>query len=536
MTAATDRPVEHVTADVLVVGGGAAGTWAALAASRAGRSVVLADKAYTGTSGAAAAGNADVWDAAADWDAQETEVGRRESLGDGLADRVWLERVVEEVRARLGEWEQVSGERTLPGSAHLRWQRSRLQRRGVRILDDSPVLELLVDADGAVAGARGVHRRNGGGYEVRAGAVVLATGGCGFEARSVGCDVNSGDGALFAVEVGADLSGTEFTAVHPVTSEPNPVLATAFSRWARFYRADGSPVPGTTGVRGRSVLAKAALTEPVYCRLDRADPRMRTALRLAQPAFFAPFDADGLNPFEDLFEAPVILEGTVRSSGGVLVRGDDCATGVPGLYVAGDVAARDHVFGATPGTGAENAAWAIASGSWAGAGAAAFAARQGDLHASRTVRPTGTAGLRPTGTPGAADDYRDVIRTVQAEVLPYDVGHLRDGDRLSASLAELDATWARVRASLDGVGADAVRARGAAALLAAARWLHGAALARTESRGVHQRSDFRALDPAQAHRISVGGLDQIWTRSGTAQPLRTVTTRLPVLAAAAQRL
>ncbi|SHN42719.1 FAD-dependent oxidoreductase [Cryptosporangium aurantiacum] len=523
MTAATDHPVDQVTADVLVIGGGAAGTWAALAACRAGRSVVLADKAYTGTSGAAAAGGADVWDVPADWDTQESEVGHRASLGDGLADPRWLERVVEETRTRLSEWEQVSGERTLPGSAHLRWQRSRLQRRGVRILDDSPVLELLVDADGAVAGARGLTR--GRGYEVRAGAVVLATGGCGYEARAVGSDVNSGDGALFAVEVGADLSGAEFTAIHPVIPEPNPVLTTGFSRWARFYRADGTPVPGTTGVRGRSVLARAASAEPVFCRLDRVDPPMRSALRLAQPAFFAPFDADGVNPFVDLFPVSVLFEGSIRSSGGVSLRGDDCATGVPGLYVAGDVAARDHVFGATPGTGAENTAWAIASGNWAGAGAADFAARLGRRHGSRTVRATGAAGLRPTGTPGT--DFRDVIRTVQAEVLPYDVGHLRHGDRLSASQAELDAMWGHVRRSLGG--ADAVRARRAAAMLAAARWLHAAALARTESRGVHQRSDFRAADPAQARHLTVGGLDQIWTRPGEILP--SVPARLPLLAA-----
>ncbi|HEX9999969.1 MAG TPA: FAD-dependent oxidoreductase [Actinoplanes sp.] len=51
----------ELTADVLVLGGGPAGTWAAVAAARSGATVVLADKGYCGTSGAAAAGGNNVW-------------------------------------------------------------------------------------------------------------------------------------------------------------------------------------------------------------------------------------------------------------------------------------------------------------------------------------------------------------------------------------------------------------------------------------------------------------------------------------------
>jgi succinate dehydrogenase/fumarate reductase flavoprotein subunit len=41
-----------VLADVLVIGGGPAGAWAAVAAAHAGARVVLVDKGYLGTSGA----------------------------------------------------------------------------------------------------------------------------------------------------------------------------------------------------------------------------------------------------------------------------------------------------------------------------------------------------------------------------------------------------------------------------------------------------------------------------------------------------
>jgi len=44
------------TADVLVLGGGPAGVWAALTAAKHGAKVVLAEKGFVGTGGATAAG------------------------------------------------------------------------------------------------------------------------------------------------------------------------------------------------------------------------------------------------------------------------------------------------------------------------------------------------------------------------------------------------------------------------------------------------------------------------------------------------
>ncbi|WP_322760638.1 acyl-CoA dehydrogenase family protein [Frankia sp. Cr2] len=71
-----------------------------------------------------------------------------------------------------------------------------VKRAGVRILDQSPALELTAHTDGSIAGVRGVHRQTGIDYEVRASAVVLATGGCGFASRLLGSQNNTGDGYL----------------------------------------------------------------------------------------------------------------------------------------------------------------------------------------------------------------------------------------------------------------------------------------------------------------------------------------------------
>ena len=51
--ASRPEPIAAATG-VLVVGGGPAGAWAALAARQAGTQVILVDKGYLGTSGATA--------------------------------------------------------------------------------------------------------------------------------------------------------------------------------------------------------------------------------------------------------------------------------------------------------------------------------------------------------------------------------------------------------------------------------------------------------------------------------------------------
>jgi succinate dehydrogenase/fumarate reductase flavoprotein subunit len=209
----------------------------------------------------------------------------------------------------------------------------------------------------------------------------------------------------------------------------------------------------------------------------------------------------GVNPFTDLFAITLLAEGTVRGTGGIRIADDDCATTVPGLYAAGDAATRELICGGFTGGGSHNAAWAISSGSWAGRAAA--------VHA-RGVRRTSAltpAGSRPTG---GSLDYREVIRTVQDEVLPYGKNYLRRGDGLAASLRVLDDLWTLVRTS---AGGDVVRDRQAAAMVAHARWMYSAALARTETRGMAKRLDFPDQDPAQHHRIVSGGLDRVWVRT-----------------------
>src|SRR5258706_3102124 len=204
--------------DVLVIGGGPAGRWAVISAAAGGGKVVLADKVFCGTSGATAPAGTAVWHVPPDAPSRDAAKASRFDLGGQLAENIWMDRVLEPTwrnAERLAEWgypfpvaPDGSEQRTsLQGPEYMRLMRKRVRQSGARILDHSPVLELLTDENGTVAGASGVHRQTGETSLVRAQAVIIAAGGCAFLSKALGCNVLPGDGQLMAAVEGAGLSG-----------------------------------------------------------------------------------------------------------------------------------------------------------------------------------------------------------------------------------------------------------------------------------------------------------------------------------------
>lgn len=526
-----------LTTDVLVIGGGPAATWAAINARDAGAEVILVDKGYCGSSGTTAPSGTGVWYVAPDPAKRSEAKASRETLGGHLADHHWMDRVLDQTYAnmhRLGTEgrypfpvDAATGEpmRTgLQGPEYMRRMRAWVQRRGVRILDHSPVLELLIDADGAVRGAAGYQRQSDRDFSITAGAVVVATGGCAFLSKALGSNVDTGDGALMAAEVGASFSGMEFANAYAIVPKGSTVTKTAYYGYATFFHGDGRIVEGAGSMKGRSVIARTLLNEKVYAQLDRADENVAAKMRLGQPNFFLQFDRRGINPFTDRFEVDLLAEGTVRGTGGIDIVDDDCWTGIPGLYAAGDVATRERICGGFTGGGSHNSAWAMSSGSFAGA-AAARAARTAGRPTASAVSGAGTVGLVRRSSSAVAPD--EVVRAAQAQLIPFDKNYLRHAERLRPALAELDSVWAAIAGG--AYGADTaggrVRAREAAAITAVGRWIYRSALARTESRGMSKRDDHPGLDPAQHGHVRTGGLDDVWVRDASLDAVNALDSR-----------
>ncbi|SEU25726.1 FAD-binding protein [Paenibacillus sp. NFR01] len=513
-----EKEQSATTTDVLVLGGGPAGAWAAWSAALQGAKVILADKGYLGTSGATAPGGTTLLVIPPVAELREQAVQERLKAGGYLSENCWIHRVLDQVEhnlARIADWgyyfpEDEDGKplRThLHGPEYMKLMRGVVRKAGVKILDQSPALELLHDEHG-VGGARGINRLTGEAWEVRANAVIIATGGCAFLSKGLGCNVLTGEGLLMSAEAGAELSGMEFSRQYAPSFAEGTVTRGRMLAWATLYDAAGQPLH--RGDRTFGSIPELMLTGPVYACLDLADtPEKRAFLRSAHPIFFMPLERAGIDPFTEKFPLTLRYEGTMRGTGGLRLTGDACETTVPGLYAAGDAASREKVTGAISGGGAYNASWAMCSGTWAGEGAARYALAQGRAAESRRLRPAGRYGLAAGEDAPHTLEAAALTAAVQREILPLRINYFRSEPVVAAALQRLDGLMpelgGRIPASVQGI----VKAREAAAMLAAARWIYTAALARKESRGLQRLAEYPRLDPAQTHRLILSGIGRI---------------------------
>jgi succinate dehydrogenase/fumarate reductase flavoprotein subunit len=503
--------------EVLVIGGGMAAAWAAIAAARAGASVILVDKGYVGTSGVTATAGPNHWFVPPNAEKRASAIAGRQAIASGLGDPEWMARIIDQTWRLLPGLEGyykfnpndagIKPYGAVRGPEYMRALRQLAEALGVRILDQSPALELLRHKDGAIAGAQGIRRQTGEDWSIRAGGVVLATGGCPFYSRLLGSQTNTGDGYLMAAEAGAPLSGMEFSSHYTIAPAFSTMARGMAYAYASYYGPDKKPLdlPQQAG-RSRG-LAKAMLEGPVYCDFSLMPQDIRDRLPYISPNVLPPFTRRGINPFTDKFPVLLLAEGTIRGMGGIKIEDPDCQTSVPGLFAAGDAASRELVTGAISGGGSINSAWALSSGSWAGQGAARRALQWG-IGAEKPVDALGEAGLRPVG-PSRNLDPMEIIKIARNEAIHYDRNYFRTEQKLTRSLSLLDGLWQTVRYSLHGEGLAAVRAREAAAITATARWSFTAALNRRESRGMHARIDIPGMNSIYEQRQIVSGIDHI---------------------------
>ena len=517
-----------VDTDVLVIGGGMAGAWAALGAVRSGARVTLVDKGYCGTSGVTAtAGPGHWWVPPAE---REQAVRQRAANSGGLAEGPWMRRIIETTWEHLPTLARhyrfpvdAQGRtifRALRGPEYMKALRAMLNETGVTVLDHHPALELLRDEQGRVAGAAGLRKADQQPWQIRAGAVVLASGGCAFLSKLLGADNNTGDGLLMAAELGAEMSGMEFSCFYTVAPACSSMTRAMSYVFARYFDAQGRELDIPAGAGTMPALALALQRGPVSCSLDRMPQDLREALPTISPNVMLPFTRHGIDPFRDRFEIALRGEGTVRGIGGLRVADEACQTTVPGLFVAGDAASRERVAGAVSGGGNINSAWALSSGLWAGAGAAGHALAHGP--ARGPLQGAGELALRALqparrAAPDDADLQR-IVRELQTPMLDPVQTLFRQASELARASALLEDHWHELQQRAPAEGRLRLKARQTAAMVASARWIALAAQTRHESRGMHQRSDAPHTDPAQNHRLSVGGLQRLWIRPESVVP------------------
>jgi fumarate reductase flavoprotein subunit len=243
--------------DVLLVGGGAAGLRAAIAIAetRPDLDVAVVSKVYPMRSHTVSAegGAAGVM---ADDDSIEEHIYDTISGSDWLGDQDAIEAFVNEAPRELLQLEHwgcpwsrqddgriavrafggmkkmrtwFAADKTGFHMLHALFQTS-LKYRAVKRYDESFVTRLLVD-EGRVYGVVSVELATGRIRAITAKAVVLATGGCGkVFPFTTNANINTGDGMALAYRAGAPLKDMEFVQYHPTGLPCTGILITEATR------------------------------------------------------------------------------------------------------------------------------------------------------------------------------------------------------------------------------------------------------------------------------------------------------------------
>ena len=229
------------TADVLVIGMGASGTRAALAAAEAGSKVLITNKGPAGRSGITLTAGGGTQAPFHPEDSPEQYYQDTVSYGYGLADRNLAWALARDSCDRIHDMERYGvrfrknerGEFLLsrfPGHTHPRnigfhgggigmlgpLKNSCLKHPGISVLDDFLATGLVTAPNGSVAGAVGWNLKTGELTLLKAGATIIATGGCQQLWAISDCPADAtGDGLALAYRVGARLVDMEMILFYP---------------------------------------------------------------------------------------------------------------------------------------------------------------------------------------------------------------------------------------------------------------------------------------------------------------------------------
>lgn len=380
----------ELSCDVLVVGGGTAGTMAALTAARHGANVLLLEKAHVRHSGALAMGMDGVNNAVVPGKASPEDyvaditvandgivnqrtvyqtatrgfemVQRLESYGVKFEKDEHAEYAVRKVH-RSGSYVLPMPEGRDVKKVLYRTLRARDVRAKVTISNRVMPVRVLTVAGRAV-GAVGFDTRTGEFVTISAGSVILATGACGrlglpasgYLYGTYENPTNAGDGYAMAYHAGAELSGIECFQINPLIKDYNgPACAYVANPFGGYQvNAEGNRFVDCDYWSGQMMAeVKRELDSargPIYLKLShlpdatiqQIEGILHTTERPTRGTFHAGRGTDYRTHDIEMHISEIGL-CSGHSASGVWVD-EHAATTVPGLYAAGDMALVPHNY------------------------------------------------------------------------------------------------------------------------------------------------------------------------------------------------
>jgi succinate dehydrogenase / fumarate reductase flavoprotein subunit len=530
----------RVETDVLVIGSGAAGMYAAIEAARAGCRVHLIDRSLIGRGGATVMAQMTVAVALGDEAPDHWSHHYQDTLtaGRGLCNEALSRLLCEEGPECIREmdawgvgWARKNGKITSAfapghdrprcvyvdflntGPAVSKTMRTALHKTpGITRSGDLCVVD-LIKADGEVTGAVAWHAGSGAPVVLSAKATIVATGGLTRLYRRNSASTNmGGDGYALCLRAGVPLIDMEFVQFFPIGHLAPRLIGMDPIMWdpfryklgGRLLNRDMQPFTERYGVaeEGKYVITRDVGTYAILKEVaaGRGSPHGGAYLSFQhvpeaklREAFGPVIDRLAANGI-DLTKMPVEVAPIAHYHMGGVATDVKMQTELPGLLVAGEAVGGANGANRLSGNAITEAlVFGRQAGRTAAARAKATNAVPVRLDAAReAIELVGTSG--PKDAPNTAE----MLLRLQA-VMSDDVGPLRTKDGLLRALAAIDAMTRDIgeRPLGDGGAFDMVRLDwfDLRNMMLVAHTVAKAALARTESRGAHQREDYPGMLP-----------------------------------------
>ncbi len=396
------KAIDHVIeTEVLVVGGGLAGCFAALKCNALGRKVVVAEKGYVSICQSRWPGanisvclpgdDKDLW-------LKEFVVG-----GEYLNDQEWVKIQIEDAYPLLEELDRWGRELNLPimerdakgdllkakvhgdvntencilnGGTMMDTLRKKLIQDKVVFFDRMMLSDLISNGD-RVKGAVGFDYRKGETYLFKAKAVILAAAGCSFRFDPRRLHM-TGEGQVMAYEAGArlrNLDQCEAKRVPRYSVSIRGGMSTDVHFGGRFLNAldeefmwKYDPKLGNRSMNRTDPFTQevAEGRGPIYWDYTKIPSNIQEMYRRIAPVLLKGYESMGIKVFDEKIDTSrkdfiaTYAGPHSGSSGGGVDIDTSCATSIKGLYAVGDNTCSPHQ-GTHP-FGGQNLAFCLTSG------------------------------------------------------------------------------------------------------------------------------------------------------------------------------